>query len=138
MKLKPKQLEALVTERAAINARLGEIAAAINTHYSALATECAAKRAAKPRAEPRGAVSDPRVAIVRQYVREHIKGAQVFNNRRVNGRTVKVWRALAPAAFKQHSAALQQLLPSATIKAGLTPQYYGSRGGRTLIVVLND
>lgn len=135
MKLSKKDLDALIAERRALNERLTAIAAAITAHFSAVADERRVKR--KPRGAPKSPISNPDVQVVRDYVRKHVPGAQVFNNRRSADRRVKIWYGLSPVVLAKHKAALAELLPQATF-VETSPEYGRGNvsGKRCLCVIL--
>ena len=135
MKLKPKALDALITERQTLAGRLAEIARTIAAHHAALSAARRAKR--KPPSPPRAPIKTPDVQVVRDYVRKYLPGATVFNNRRKADRRVKIHYGLSPVVLEKHRSALAELLPSATFTDAPPPyaHNYGTKL-RCLCVIL--
>lgn len=133
--MKPSARKALLGERKALLVRLNEINSQLAEHErEVIAARRALRREVPP---PRAAIKCPDVAIVRQYAREHMGRAQVFNDRRADYRRVKIWRTLSPAEIAMHSAGILALLPHASIKLASSPFVGARKGeGQCLCVIL--
>lgn len=134
MKLTIEQLKPLTAERKALLVRLAEIDRMMAAHQQALIVERREKR--KPVGPARAPITNPDVAGVRDYARQHIGlHVQVFNNRRKNDRRVKILRGLTPSAVKVHTSALLMLLPHATVTLALPPRCHSIEDDRRCICV---
>ena len=115
MRLTPAKLEEHIALRNAAHAAVKEHQTIIDAHFKAVADArreaSAARRAAKRAAGPAPRLRHPAVQIVRDYAREHMIGAHVFNNRRKHDRRVKIWVGLMPESFELHAAELGKRLP---------------------------
>lgn len=105
MKLTEKQRSALKAERDNLQSRLLDIALAFDLHNKALRDERRAMR--KPTHIPS---RDPRVALIRAYVAKAHPRCQVFNNRRSDHRSIKLWGAFDESQCAQIEADLRDVL----------------------------
>lgn len=130
----------LIKTRDELRTALSRVQAMLDTILEgerAVAREKAAARAAKRKTEPKVNPShDPRVAAIREAVRLHAPGSQVFNNRRKDGsRMVKVWKLLHPATRGLLMDEIRATVPDAQFSTSSDLRY--TKGdGRYLHVVI--
>lgn len=132
--MKPSQRKLLLAERAGLKARVAEIDLLLRADDDA--------RAAKPRkpiAPPREKVSDPRIAILREYAKQHFPQATCYNNRRKHHRTFKIEKAMTALQLEAHEKRILHIVPDAEFSRACPPYWHRDQiaaGLQSLVVVL--